>query len=87
MTHRQIRLFLAITLLLAVAFMGTSGFHYIEGWTWFDGFYMTLTTMATVGYGETHPLSHAGRIFQLVSDRGLGGGARASQLRRSRKRC
>jgi voltage-gated potassium channel len=24
---------------------------------------MTLTTMATVGYGETHPLSHAGRIF------------------------
>ncbi len=24
---------------------------------------MTLTTMATVGYGEIHPLSHAGRIF------------------------
>jgi voltage-gated potassium channel len=24
---------------------------------------MTLTTMATVGYGEVHPLSHVGRIF------------------------
>lgn len=60
------RLRLAIGILFAVAFVGTSGFHYIEGWTWFDGFYMTLTTMATVGYGEVHPLSHAGRIFNSV---------------------
>jgi voltage-gated potassium channel len=57
------RIRLAIGILLAVVFMGTAGFHVIEGWTWFDGFYMTLTTMATVGYGEIHPLSHAGRIF------------------------
>ena len=41
----------------------TVGFHVIEGWSWFDGFYMTLTTMTTIGYGEIHPLSHAGRIF------------------------
>jgi len=54
---------LAIGLLIGVAVCGTLGFHYLEGWAWFDGFYMTLTTMATVGYGEIHPLSHAGRIF------------------------
>src|SRR5205085_8242759 len=29
----------------------------------FDAFYMTLTTMTTVGYGEIHPLSQAGRLF------------------------
>jgi len=57
------RLCLAIGILLALALIGTGGFHYIEGWAWFDGFYMTLTTMATVGYGEIHPLSHVGRIF------------------------
>jgi len=57
------RFFLAIGLLIVVALCGTLGFHYIEGWAWFDGFYMTITTMATVGYGEIHPLSHAGRIF------------------------
>jgi voltage-gated potassium channel len=57
------RLFLAIAVLLALVLIGTVGFHYIEGWAWFDGFYMTLTTMATVGYGEIHPLSHIGRIF------------------------
>jgi voltage-gated potassium channel len=57
------RLLLAISLLILLVILGTSGFHYIEGWTWFDGFYMTLTTMATVGYGEIHPLSHSGRVF------------------------
>jgi len=35
----------------------------MEGWSWFDGFYMVLTTITTIGYGEVHPLSHAGRIF------------------------
>ena len=57
------RFFLAIAMLAGVVLVGTAGFHTIEGWTWFDGFYMTLTTMSTVGYGEIHPLSHAGRIF------------------------
>jgi voltage-gated potassium channel len=56
---------LKIILLALVALMaiGVAGFHYLEGWSWFDGFYMVLTTITTIGYGETHPLSHAGRIF------------------------
>src|ERR1017187_2702824 len=53
-------LFLA---LLALIFIGVAGFHFIEGWPWFDGFYMVLTTITTIGYGEIHPLSHVGRIF------------------------
>jgi len=53
-------LFLA---LLALIFVGVAGFHWIEGWSWFDGFYMVLTTITTIGYGEVHPLSHIGRIF------------------------
>lgn len=58
-----VRLSLAISVLVALVLFGTAGFHFIEGWAWFDGFYMTLTTMATVGYGEIHPLSHVGRVF------------------------
>src|SRR5208283_807249 len=27
------------------------------------GWYMVLTTITTIGYGEVHPLSHIGRIF------------------------
>jgi voltage-gated potassium channel len=42
---------------------GIAGFHYIEHWTWFDSFYMVITTFTTIGYQEVHPLSHAGRVF------------------------
>ena len=57
-------LFFAAALLLVVT-IGTTGFHYIEGWPWFDGFYMVITTLTTIGYQETHPLSHAGRVFNV----------------------
>ena len=57
------RLPLILALPTAILVAGTTGFHWIERWSWFDGFYMTLTTMTTIGYGEIHPLSHAGRVF------------------------
>jgi voltage-gated potassium channel len=48
--------------------VGTVGYRWIEGdpWTYFDGFYMTAITLTTIGYGETHPLSGAGRLFTVV---------------------
>ena len=51
--------------LLGLALIGTTGFHYLEGWPWFDSLYMVAITFTTVGYQEVHPLSHAGRIFNL----------------------
>ena len=62
-TFRNLRL-IAAALLLIIA-IGTAGFHTIEGWSWFDGFYMVITTLTTIGYQETHPLSHAGRLFNV----------------------
>jgi voltage-gated potassium channel len=52
-------------LLLIVVGIGTAGFHYIEDWPWFDGLYMVVTTLTTIGYQEVHPLSHTGRIFNV----------------------
>jgi len=57
--------FLGGALLLVIA-LGTAGFHYLEGWTWFDGLYMVITTLTTIGYQEVHPLSQAGRVFNIV---------------------
>jgi voltage-gated potassium channel len=51
--------------LALVILAGTVGFHFIEGWPWFDGLYMVVTTLTTIGYQETHPLSHAGRVFNV----------------------
>lgn len=56
---------LAVLLLLLIL-GGTAGFHYIEGWSWFDGFYMVMTTITSLGYGEIHPLSHVGRMFNIL---------------------
>ena len=52
-------------LLVLVMAVDTTGYHYIEGWPWFDGFYMVVTTLTTIGYQEVHPLSHAGRVFNV----------------------
>jgi voltage-gated potassium channel len=53
-----------IALAMAVTLAGgTAGFVWIENYPVFDAFYMTLATVTTVGYGEIHTLSHAGRVF------------------------
>jgi voltage-gated potassium channel len=55
---------LAIPLILVM--VGTVGYHLIEEqYSLFDGLYMTVITLSTIGYGETHPLSTAGRAFTI----------------------
>jgi voltage-gated potassium channel len=64
MRGRLLRRFLLIAGLLCFTLLvGMSGFVVIEHYTWFEGFYMTLTTITTIGYQELRPLSHAGRVF------------------------
>ena len=63
MDHLPRRLgLIAIALAITLA-GGTAGFVLIEHYPVFDAFYMTLTTITTVGYGEIRPLSHIGRVF------------------------
>ena len=45
---------------------GTCGYVLIEGWSLLDGFYMTIITLSTVGYGETQELSQSGRLFTSI---------------------
>lgn len=46
--------------------LGTVGFVWIEGWTVFEAFYMSVTTVTSVGYMEVRPLSTDGRTFAMV---------------------
>lgn len=50
----------------ALCLTGTAGYCVIEGWSPFDALYMTVITLTTVGFGEIHPLSTAGRVFTMV---------------------
>jgi voltage-gated potassium channel len=54
---------LAVALLLGVCVYGTAGYVLVEGWPPWDAFYMTVTTITTVGYKEVHPLSRAGEVL------------------------
>ena len=56
----------AILALFLLVLMGTAGYMSVEGWSFLDSLYMTVTTITTVGYMEVHPLSHAGRLFTLL---------------------
>ena len=61
--QRNLKLIAAALVVLVV--IGTAGFHYIEGWPWFDAFYMVVITLSSIGYGEVHPLSRTGREFNI----------------------
>jgi voltage-gated potassium channel len=58
-------LILSILLVVVIMVAGTLGYVVIEGWEFVDAVYMTVITLATVGYGEVHPVSKAGRIFTI----------------------
>lgn len=55
-----------LVLLAAVAGLGTAGYMVIERWNAFDALYMTVITVASVGFSEVHPLSTAGRAFTMA---------------------
>jgi len=54
------------TSLAALLVLGSLGYVLIEGWSFFDALYMTVTTLSTVGYGEIHPMDQAGRAYTMV---------------------
>jgi voltage-gated potassium channel len=69
------RLIWGIIALVVIIITGTVGYLLIEGWSFLDSFFMTITTITTVGYDEVHPLSNNGRIFSSFLIVGGVGGA------------
>lgn len=55
-----------LTLMLFLICLGSCGYAIIEGWNVFDAIYMTVITLSTVGYGETHDLTQGGRLFTAI---------------------
>ncbi len=59
------RLFIPIVLLCCLSLSGTFGYMLIENYNFLEALYMTIITVASVGFNEVHPLSDAGRIFTI----------------------
>lgn len=60
------RLLIAAALLLLVMGLGTAGYVALERWSGFDAFYMTITTITTVGGGEPRPMDTAGKWWTII---------------------
>jgi voltage-gated potassium channel len=59
------RLLFAVTGLIVILIVGVVGYMLIEDWSFLDALYMTIITVATVGYKEVRPLSIGGMWFTI----------------------
>lgn len=60
------RLALSAAMLLSVVAVGTMGYWMLEGYSWFDALYATVTTISTVGGGEVRPYHTVGKIWTMI---------------------
>ncbi|MEZ5354562.1 MAG: potassium channel protein [Bryobacteraceae bacterium] len=66
MTRIRGRILTVVLLIAATLAMGTAGFVWLSDYPVFDALYMSVITITTVGYGEVHPLTKSGRIFNTI---------------------
>ncbi len=57
---------MALFLLAFVAAAGVLGYMRIESYSFLEALYMTVITLATIGFREIRPLSEAGMIFTIL---------------------
>jgi hypothetical protein len=62
----KLRLRVFLVVLLIVMGLGILGFMIIEDLSLADAFYFSIVTIATVGYGDIHPATQAGKILAVV---------------------
>jgi len=61
----RFRLTIYLIIFFAVVAGGTAGFKILEDRSWTDSLYFIVVTMATVGYGDVHPVTTAGKFFAI----------------------
>ncbi|MCI0419828.1 MAG: potassium channel protein [Acidobacteria bacterium] len=61
----QRKLLAILAILAGLIVGGTLGYHYLEGWSLLDSFYMTMVILSTVGLGADRTLDDAGKLFTV----------------------
>jgi voltage-gated potassium channel len=52
--------------LLVFMLLGSVGFVWLEGFSFFDALYLTVLSLTTVGFGDIVPVTRAGRAYTMV---------------------
>lgn len=66
MSPHSIRIRIYLMVLASVLVLGTAGFILLEGLNPVDAAYLVIATVSTVGYGDVHPVTAAGRILAIA---------------------
>lgn len=61
----QTRILIGLGMIFGIIIIGVSGYMVIEEDDFLNAIYMTVITISTVGFGEIHKLSDAGKIFTM----------------------
>ena len=64
--NEKFRLKFYIALLAVVMALGSMGFMWLEGWSLLNSVYFSIVTIATVGYGDLHPVTAPGKILAVL---------------------
>ena len=60
------RLKFFIAVLVVVILTGSFGFMATEGLSFYDSIYFSVVTVATVGYGDIHPVTAKGKMLAII---------------------
>ncbi|MDD1671774.1 MAG: potassium channel family protein [Methanomicrobiales archaeon] len=52
--------------LAAIILVGIPGFMVLEGLSFVDALYFCIVTIATVGYGDIHPVTNGGKLLAII---------------------
>jgi voltage-gated potassium channel len=66
MNTERLRLRIYIAVFTAILLAGVFGFMIVEKLSLIDALYFSIVTMATVGYGDIHPHTMAGKILSIA---------------------
>lgn len=66
MTDLKSRLRAFTGIFFIILLMGTFGFMGVENLSFVDALYFTIVTMATVGYGDIHPVGPQGKLLAII---------------------
>lgn len=58
-------LYLSVVLLAIIYVIGTIFYHNVEHWSFLDSVYFITVSLATVGYGDFHPVTNLGKVFTI----------------------
>jgi voltage-gated potassium channel len=65
-SHLAFRLRIYLSILICIFLVGMAGLIIIEHFPPLDAFYLIVSTISTVGYGDLHPVTPAGKILVVL---------------------